>query len=235
MDQLIEHGRVRRAALGITVRNASANDAAYVGLPEIRGVIVEDFGTDASPAKRAGLEPGDIIISIDGKPVEYVAQLQQRIAFRQPGEAVKVEVARKGGVRKIYDVKLQELPAPTLIADRTGGDADSTSDDAAASVGKLGITVAPIGDDDRAQLQLQSTQRGVLVTNVVPGGPSWNTLTDGGQGGPDLITEVEGKPVRSPADLRRALEGMKPGDVVSLRVYNTGAKNRRVERIRLGE
>ena len=160
MDQLIEHGRVRRSALGITVRNASANDAAYVGLPEIRGVIVEDFGGDTSPAKRAGMEPGDIIISIDGKPVEYVAQLQQGIAFRQPGETVKVEVARKGGVRKMYDVKLQELPAPTAVASRDSGAADSTSDETgAASVGTLGITVAPIGDDDRAQLQLDRTRR----------------------------------------------------------------------------
>ena len=71
----------------------------------------EDFGSDDSPAKTAGLEPGDIIVSVDGKPVEYVGQLQQQIAFRQPGEMVKVEVARKGGVRKTFDVKLQELPA----------------------------------------------------------------------------------------------------------------------------
>ena len=237
MGQLIEHGRVRRSALGITVRNASANDAAYVGLPEIRGVIVEDFGGDASPAKRAGLEPGDIIISIDGKPVEYVAQLQQRIAFRQPGETVKVEVARKGGVRKSYDVKLQELPSPTAVASRDSGAADTTTDEnGAATVGALGITVAPIDDDDRAQLQLDRGQRGALVTNVAPGGPSWNTLSDGDQGGgPDIITEVEGKAVKSPADVREALKGAKPGDVVSLRVYNTGAKNRRVERIKLGE
>ena len=236
MDQLIEHGRVRRAALGISVRNASANDAAYVGLPEIRGVIVEDFGSDDSPARKAGLQPGDIIISIDGKPVEYVAQLQQRIAFRKPGETVKVEVARKGGVRKTLEVRLQELPAPASLAARGRSDADSGSDDAAAAVGKLGVTVAPLSESDRAQFQLDARQQGVLVTNVVPGGPAWNTLSDGDRGGgPDVILEVEGKSVKTPADMRRALSGAKPGEVVSLRVYNTGAKNRRVERIKLGE
>jgi S1-C subfamily serine protease len=149
---------------------------------------------------------------------------------------VKVEVARKGGVRKTYDVTLQELPSPTAIASRDSQESDSTTDENGASaVGNLGITVAPIGDDDRAQLQLSSNQRGVLVTNVVAGGPSWNTLSDGSQGGPDIITEVEGKPVKSPADVREAIKGMKAGDVVSLRVYNTGAKNRRVERIKLGQ
>ncbi|HEX6617907.1 MAG TPA: trypsin-like peptidase domain-containing protein, partial [Gemmatimonadales bacterium] len=63
MDQIIQHGHVRRAALGVRVSNASPNDAAYVGLPNIRGVVVEDFGSENSPARQAGLEPGDIIVS----------------------------------------------------------------------------------------------------------------------------------------------------------------------------
>jgi serine protease Do len=236
MDQLIKNGEVRRAALGVSVRNASANDAAYVGLPDIRGVLVEDFGGETSPAKAAGLQPGDIIISVDGRPVEYVAQLQQRIAFRQPGDQVKVEVARKGGVRKTYTIKLQELPRATSVADRDGEDGDSIADPAAAaSVGKLGITVAPVTEDDAARFQLTREQRGVIVTEVRPGGPAWNELVGGDRGGPDVILEVERKPVKSPAELRSALEGMKPGEIVSLRVYNTQAKTRRVERIRLGD
>ncbi len=235
MDQLIRNGAVRRAALGVTVRNASANDAAYVGLPDIRGVLVEDYGGDASPAKAAGLEPGDIIIAVDGKPVEYVAQLQQQIAFRQPGDAVKVEVARKGGVRKTFTVKLQELPRSATVAGRDEMEEGTADPAGAAALGRLGITVAPVTSDDAARFQLTAEQRGLLVTEVRPGGPSWGELLDGDRGGPDIILEVEGKPVKTPADLRKAIEGMKPGDIVSVRVYNTRAKNRRVERIRLGE
>jgi serine protease Do len=232
MDQLIDYGRVRRAALGVTVRNASPNDAAYVGLPDIRGVVVEDYGTDASPAKQAGLEPGDIIISIDGKLVEYVGQLQQEIAFRKAGETVKVEVARKGGIRKTLAVRLQELPAAkdTAVASAASSDEEGN----AASLGGLGITVAPVGSDDVAQYQLNSSQRGLIVTAVRPGGPSWGELADPDRGGPDIILEVEGKPVNSVAELRKRLAGMKAGDIVSVRVYNTQAKSRRVERIRLG-
>src|SRR3954465_792700 len=94
MDQLIATGTVHRAALGVSVQNATPNDAAYVGLPDVRGVLVQDF-SENSPAKKAGIQPGDIIISVDGKPVEYVGQLQQQVGFRNPGEKVKVEVARK--------------------------------------------------------------------------------------------------------------------------------------------
>jgi serine protease Do len=220
--------------LGIAVRNASANDAAYVGLPDIRGVIVEDFGSDSSAAKKAGLEPGDIIITVDGKPVEYVGQLQQRVAFRKPGETVKVEVARKGGVRKTYDVRLQAMPGATVVADRSGGDAGET-DDAGAAVGRLGVTVAPVTRDDVARYELTEEQRGLLITAVTAGGPSWGELVDAGRGGPDIILEVEGKPMKSVGQLADLLKGMKPGEIVSLRVYNTQAKNRRVERIRLGD
>jgi serine protease Do len=235
MDQLISHGEVRRSVLGIAVRNASANDAAYVGLPDIRGVLVEDFGSDTSAAKKAGILPGDIIITLDGKPVEYVAQLQQRIAFRKPGETVKVEVARKGGVRKSYDVKLQALPGSTAVADRKAGGAHDDSNGAGAAVGKLGVTVAPVTRDDAAQFDLGPNHRGLLVTDVTAGGPSWGELAGPDNGGPDILLEVEGKPVKTTAELREAVKGMKAGDIVSLRVYNTQGKTRRIERIKLGE
>ena len=235
MDQIIAHGRVQRAALGVTVRNVSPNDAAYVGLPDVRGVVVEDFGSDASPARKAGLEPGDIIVAVDGKPVEYVGQLQQQIAFRHPGESVKVDVARKGGIRKTLEVRLQELPAAREVASGDSAAPDESANDSAASIGRLGITVAPVDEDDVRQLQLQPDQRGALVTDVKAGGPSYGELVDPDSGGPDVILEVEGTPVRSPADLRKAIAAQKPGSIVSLRVYNARAQTRRVERIKLGE
>src|SRR4051812_3923293 len=166
MDQLISGGRVHRVALGITVQEATPNDAAYVGLPDIRGVIVQDF-TEKSPAQRAGMEAGDIIISVDGKPVEYVGQLQQQIAFRKPGESVKVEVARKGGVRKTFGVQLQEVAAPKDVASRNSDDSSDSRDrngEAAASVDLLGLTVQPLDQDAVQQFDLQPGQQGLLVT-----------------------------------------------------------------------
>ena len=172
MDQIIAGGRVNRVAMGVSVQNATANDAEYVGLPEIRGVLVQDF-SEGSPARKAGIEAGDIIVSVDGKPVEYVGQLQQQIAFRKPGEKVKVEVARKGGVRKTFEVRLQEVAAPRETAAGGRGpanDAADSSDEAAADIDLLGLTVQPVDQDAVQQFELEPEQRGLMVTGVTPVG-----------------------------------------------------------------
>jgi serine protease Do len=235
MDQIVTSGRVHRAALGITVREASPNDAAYVGLPEIRGVLVQDF-TEDSPARKAGLEPGDIIVGVDGNPVEYVGQLQQQVGFRKPGEKVKVEVARKGGVRKTLEVRLQEVVSSDLASSNGGGSSDlaDSGDESATSIDLLGLTVQPVDQKAAQQFDLSADQRGLLVTGVAPGGPSYGEVAEPDGGGPDIILDLEGKSVKTVTDLRQALKNYKSGDIVSLRIYNTQTKNRRIERIRLG-
>jgi serine protease Do len=227
-------GQVHRAALGVSVQNASANDAAYVGLPEIRGVLVQDF-TENSPARKAGIQQGDIIVSVDGKPVEYVGQLQQQVGFRKPGEKVKVEVARKGGVRKALEVRLQAVTSPRDLAGRS----DSTSDndgsgEEATAIDLLGLSVQPLDAETVRQLDLPADRRGLLVTDVKPGGPAYGEVAEPENGGPDVLLELEGKPVKSLADLRSALKEYKSGDIVSLSIYNTQTKARRIERLRLG-
>jgi len=234
MTQLIETGAVHRAALGVQIDNVSLNDAAYVGLPEIRGVVVKDIPTDDSPAKAAGIEPGDIIVAVDGKPVEYVGQLQQVIGFRKPGDVVKVEVARKGGVRKVFNVKLQALNDTPQLAEAGDTDTDKASTPSGATMNRLGVSVEPVTPDAAQQLRLPAGTRGLIVTDVTPGGPAWEVLFDDPQrGGPDIILSVEGKPVRTEAELRTALRNEKPGSIVTLRIYNVRAQGRRVERIRL--
>ena len=237
MDQIIADVRVNRVAMGVSVQNATANDAEYVGLPEIRGVLVQDF-SQGSPAKKAGIEAGDIIVSVDGAPVEYVGQLQQQVAFRKAGEKVKVEVARKGGVRKTFEVPLQEVPSAKQSAagdTEATDDAADSSEEAAADIDLLGLTVQPVDKDAMQQFELKPEQRGLMVTGVTPGGPAQGEVAEPENGGPDIILSVEGKPVKSVADLRQALKGDKAGDIVTLRLYNTRAKTHRIERIRLGE
>jgi serine protease Do len=233
MSQIRANGHVERAALGVMVRDASPNDAAYVGLTQNRGVLVQDFGSADSPAKRAGLEAGDVIISVDGQPVDYVAQLQEAIAFRKPGEVVSVEVARKGGARSTIKVPLQRVPDSRTASKDAAPPSGSDSGRGGASMPTLGVTVEPIDAEAVRELQLPADVHGVIVTDVAEGSGAAGRIATPQTGGPDIILSVEGTPVTSTDALRAALRSAKPGEIVSLRVYNAREKNRRIERIRL--
>jgi serine protease Do len=92
---LIERGHVRRALLGVSITDVAAEDAEVYGLSAISGVVVEDFAAD-SPARRGGIERHDVIVAIDGTPVERVGHLQRLVALREPGDVIEVEIVRYG-------------------------------------------------------------------------------------------------------------------------------------------
>jgi serine protease Do len=235
MSQIRTNGRVERAVLGVLVRDATIDDAAYVGLSANRGVLVQDFGSDDSPARRAGLQPGDVIISVAGRPVDYVAQLQEAIAFRKPGETVEVEVARKGGKRATISVPLQRAKQTVAAASsETATPSARSGRPEATSMPSLGVTVAPLDAATTRSLEVPADVRGVVVMDVDDSSPAAGRLATPGTGGPDIILSIEGQPVPTPDSLRAALRAAKPGEIVSLRIYNVQAKNRRIERVRLG-
>ncbi len=242
MTQLIETGKVHRAALGISIAEATPADAKYVGLSQPYGVKVAGL-TANSAAQKAGLEEGDIIIAVDGRKVERVGQLQQVVGFKKPGETVAVEVARKGGARKTFKVRLQSLDEAQRLAqgaNPNGGQdeealPEGTADNIASS--RLGVQVEGLGADDARQMGLPAGTEGVVVTDVTPGGPTWEILRPVGNGFADIILSVEGQPVRSSAELRKVLQDQKPGSVVTLRILRVlrGETQRRVERVELGQ
>ncbi len=240
MQQIIATGHVERAALGVQVRDASADDAAYAGLTTIGGVLVEDYGSQDSPARQAGVRPGDVIIAVDGHPVTYVAQLQEAIAFRKPGDVVALEVARKGGEHTTLHVKLQSVDGGQLATASRVSDNNGDESGKHASAPLLGVAVAPTDASVVQELQLPDNVRGEVVMNVDDGSPASGRLFAAEQNGPDIIMSVEGTPVPTPDALRDALhkaseskasDGGAP--IVSLQVYNVPSKTRRLERVRL--
>ncbi|HTS88705.1 MAG TPA: Do family serine endopeptidase [Gemmatimonadales bacterium] len=233
MNQLVSTGKVQRAALGIEVRDASQNDAEYVGLKDIRGVVVGGFPDGAqSPAQRAGLEQGDVIVSIDGQPVSYVAQLQQMVGFRHPGESVKVEVARKGGVRKVFSVQLMEQSSD--VRDTSNQDADQPKPtEEAVNFPELGVSVQALTPQRAQDNEMDRDTRGVLVTAVDPNGPAYGQLYPTDEGGPDVIQAVEGASIKTESDLRIALKAAGKGAIVTLKIYNGRAQQTRIERVHL--
>jgi len=215
MDQLIANGRVRVPALGIGIDDVSPEDAAVAGVKDIRGVLVRNFPSDNTPAKQAGLQPGDVIITADGQPVDRVSTLQRIVRNHNPGETIDVEAMRYGQ-RKTFRVKLMEAPTDQEVA--------TTATPAPASSGgmvhpALGISVAPVSAEIAAQARVSTPVRGVLVSDVVAGGPADEKLARN-----DVITDVlfpaPRRAVNTPADLQQVLSKLKPGDYLSLSVYS---------------
>ena len=147
MNQIIRTGHVERVALGVSVRDANADDAAYAGLKSIGGVLVNEFSSPNSAAQKAGLQAGDVIVSVDGKKVDYVAQLQQSIAFHKPGDVASLQVARKGGQLVTIRVPLQRIDADATPADAKN-DASDKPDDKGSAMHQLGVSVAPLDAAD---------------------------------------------------------------------------------------
>jgi serine protease Do len=222
-DQLAHGGRVRRAMLGIRVKDAGETDARYVGLPDIRGVVVEDLGSPESPARRAGFLEGDVIVAVDGKPIQYVGQVQQVIAFHKPGDDVAVDIARKGGVRRTLHVRVEEAPAELATA-AAHPDRNADDNSSSATLAGLGIAVAP-GEEDNVH--------GLVVTAVDQDGPCADRVYPPEDGGPDVIVSIEGRKVRSPSEAQSVIQAAGHGAIVELVVYNPQAHANRVERVRL--
>jgi len=223
MDQLVKTGHVERAVMGIQIRDANQEDAEAVGLKQIAGVVVNDYTDGDSPAKKAGIKPGDVIVAIDGESVDNTPQLQQKVAFKKAGDAVEITVLRQGGERKTMTVRLAHAPneADTDIAKASS---KFKSDNASTKEEMLGISVQPLSQDDAQNPRLKPVIErggGLVVTDVAPDGPAYQRLRSADdQGGPDIIVAVNGVPTRTRAALRDVLRKVKPGDVVTLQVLS---------------
>jgi serine protease Do len=233
MEDIIAHGRVRVAVLGIQINEVTPEDAAVAGMKDIRGAKVEGFGSGASSAaERAGMQAGDIIITADGQPVDRVSTLQRIVRNHAPGETIDVEAMRYGQ-KKSFKVRLTELEEVTRTA--SVAPVSPTANRSSSSNTALGVTVEPLSADMASQAKIPSSQRGVLVTDVVPLGPAYQKL-----GRNDVIFELlypgPRRAIRTAADLDQVLQRVKPGDYISLNVANlTAGPGSRVVNIRIGD
>jgi serine protease Do len=232
MDDIVEHGRVRRAVIGVQISPVSPEDASVAGLKDIAGVLVGGYSDD-SPARTAGLEAGDVIIAADGKPIDRVSTLQRIIRGHEPGETVTVDVMRYG-TKKTFKVKLAEAPNNATVASRDNDD-DNASAKGGVTYDKLGVSVEPVSPEFRSAKRLGSDKDGVRVVDIDAAGPARGRLFQN-----DVITAVlfptPRKDVHSVADLQGVLSRAKDGDIVSLQVFNPDVQGAvtRVVNIRVG-
>ncbi len=201
MEDLIAYGHVRRAYLGVSVREVNPEDAEVLGLPAVSGAFVDDV-TRGEPAARAGLRQYDVITEVEGESVVSGNDLQHKIALRSPGDRVRITLYRDGAPRDIT-VRLEQAPLSDDVAVASAPE-PRTAD-------KIGIDVADITPEIADQLRLDSTE-GVVVRDVQAGGPAARRNI-----GPRcVIRQIDRHAIRDTDDVEAAFRDVAPGDVVSL-------------------
>jgi serine protease Do len=184
--QLKDKGSVTRGWIGVQIQPVTPEIADSLGLKTLSGALVAEPQKDG-PAVKAGIEAGDVIASIDDRPVQDARDLARKIGGMPPNTAIKLGLIRKGE-QKTVTLTLGELPnTREARAERDMPDREGRGDG-----GNLGLSLAPAGNEP-----------GVVVTEVDPSSPS----ADFGFRPGDVILEVAGKTVATPAEVRRALSG----------------------------
>ena len=187
-DQLVEHGSVTRGRIGVGIQALDQNAAKSLGLDAPRGALVGSVDPDG-PAAAAGIRNGDVILSVNGQPVNEATELPSRVMQLTPGSDVPVEIWRNGARRKLT---VTIAAAPSSSGHRAAGVQPRPH---AAPV-KLGVAVRPLSDDE---LQQAGVDFG-LVVEQVQGAAARAGLQPG-----DIILGVNGTEVRSADELRQMI------------------------------
>jgi serine protease Do len=188
--QLVETGKVTRGWLGVVIQPLTPDLAAAFGA-ESKGALISEV-TEDSPAAKAGLKAGDVVVRIDGHPVTSPADVARSVAMVAPGKNVRLGVWRDKTERSV-DIVLGQAP----------GERDT----------RLGFDVRPLTPEIARQLNRRSTA-GVVVSEVEDGSPAAEAGLQRG----DVIVEVNRRSVKTLADFDAATRGIKKGERLTVRL-----------------
>jgi len=210
----LQTGRVSRGVIGVSVSPVPADALAEFGLKDRRGALVGAV-SKGKPAAKAGIEPGDIILEFNGKPVKNRDELVATVVATKPGATVPVKVLRD------KQEKTLSLTVEELDLDEEGNRAaeqqrTSTEPDEEPSQG-FGVTLSVLTPDTAKRLRATDAQ-GVLVSDVEQGSPAFRAGMVRG----DIITRVNRQPVRTPQEASRALAQVQSGGTAFLLVLRGG-------------
>jgi Do/DeqQ family serine protease len=202
MEDLIEYGRVRRAWLGVSINTIAPEDSEIYDLPAVAGVLIQGV-TEGGPAEGVGLRQSDVLYSVDGQVVYSPNGLQNLIAQKRPGDEVTLRVYRDGSPRDIR-ARLGEAPLNAPAQPMPEPEEPEAEE-------KLGVTVAPLTEEYLPMTGYEEAG-GVIITGVTRLGPADRRGVAPGE----KLLSINNEPIETPDDVRRALRGVEPGQVVSL-------------------
>ena len=212
LPQLKASGRVSRGYMGVLLTDVTPALQRALALNVGRGALVQDFTSD-SPAERSGLRVYDIITDVDGRDIGSNEELIRDISARQPGEVVRVQVARDGRqltlpVRLVERPRDAEGPGDLRPGSRGGGPSSPTP--------PLGLTVSELDRGVAGRLDIPDAVQGVYIVRVDATGVAFPAQLRRGY----VITEINRRPVRSVADYDRIVGAATPGDVLAIYYYD---------------
>ena len=205
VNQIKTKGYVSRGQIGVQIQNIDADKAKALGMPNASGALVAVI-RPGSPADKAGLQVGDVIVAFNGQPVDMSADLPPMVASSRPGSDATMKIMRSGKSMTL-DVKIGEMPRDQNALASAPGVGPSDSD-------ALGLTVEAITPDQRQALDLKPGQ-GVVISNITGAQAQRAGLSPG-----DVIVMVGQQKVGSVAEYEAATKHARPGDTIMLLVRN---------------
>ncbi|MDX1576284.1 MAG: Do family serine endopeptidase, partial [Kiloniellales bacterium] len=197
--ELQEEGRVERGWLGVRIQPVTEDLAEGLDLDEPKGALIAEV-TDDSPAEEAGLAAGDVVLSVNDKPIEDVRDLTRTIARLDPGVDAKLGLWRQGETETVT-VELGTFPEPEQVAMADPGEPKS-------SKAVMGMRLAKLDRQAREAFGIEEETEGVLITDVES--DSWAARKGLRRG--DVIVQAGLEPVSSPSEVAAAVESAKKAD-----------------------
>jgi serine protease Do len=207
-ESLVKTGKVIRGYLGVSIQDMTPALAKSFGLKEPKGALVSDV-TEDSPADKAGLKQGDVIVAYQGQAIAEPASLQKAVMSTPVGTKVALTVLREGREKELT-VTISEQPDTMKLA--RAGDADGEH-------ALAGIEVQGLDRQTAHELGLGSKVQGVVVVGVEPDSPADHAGLRQG----DVIQEINRKPIKSVRDFERAASSMQKSESILLRINRRGS------------
>ena len=207
-------GKITRGRIGVEVRRLGTDDLDALGLKSKEGALVASV-TPQSAASKAGMEPGDVILGYNGKPVKKNDDLVTMVMATKPGTTVPVRVLRDGKERTLsVTVEELDLEAENAQNNTSSGDRDVPQNETAG----FGMTLSNITPDIARRLRLDTGMQGAVITDVDQGSPAANYGLRPG----DVILEVNRVKVTSAAEAQRELAKVASGRSAALLIFSGG-------------
>ncbi len=209
-------GKITRGVIGVEISAVPMGTLAEYGLKERRGALVGTVRPNG-PASKAGLEPGDVIIEFNGKPVLNSDQLVGMVTATKPGTTVPVKLLREKKEVSL-NVTVDELDLDNENTNRRAGRGQPDDSPEVEESAGFGLSLGTLTSDMARRLRVPPGTDGVLVQDVEPGGPAQRA----GIGRGDIILHVNRRPVSTPQEANRALSAVPSGGSISLLLLRNG-------------